>query len=144
VPYATEADLVGAAGGLDRLSELTNRPAPAGELDPRAYWIAWALEAGDAAINAYLPPRYATPLANPSPYIRRLAADEAVYCLASKVNMATEDEVRRAEERYQAYRDLRDGKIWPGDPAPTPTRGRRSVLVHSRGRGAHRKWKGFI
>lgn len=144
MPYATEADLVDAAGGLRRLNELLDREPPEGEVDPRAYWLGRALAHGDSTINAYLPSRYATPLSAPSPYVVRLAAEEAVYWLASTAGVATEHEVTRAEERLEAYRDLRDGKIWPGDPPPEPTRGHRAVYVRSRLPLNGRSMKGWI
>lgn len=132
MPYATEADLAEQAGGVARLDESIPPDNPAADPDNRGYWIARALTRGDDEINAYLPPRYATPLTAPSPYIVRLAAEAALYWLRSiGQNRLTEDDVARKEFRLQELRRIREGKLWPGDSPPAATSGRRSTTVAS-------------
>lgn len=144
MPYATEADLIGAAGGKDRLDELLAKDAPDGEPDVRAYWLAAALAYGDSQINAYLPPRYKVPLESPDRFIVELAAQEAVYWLqVNGTGLVTEADGLRAERRLQELRDLRDGKIWPSSAPAEETRGRRSVVVANQSKTALRKWRFF-
>jgi phage gp36-like protein len=134
VAYATEADLVTEAGGVAELNELL--PTTALELsDPgeiRDYWIAEAIKRGDDRVDAYLRPRYKTPIATPAPHLVRLAAEEAVYWLWSRGQKPMPPEVvTQAEVRLAELQRLRDGKMWPGDPAPEPTSGRRATVVES-------------
>jgi phage gp36-like protein len=132
--YATEADLVTEAGGLAELDELLPATAP-GLSDPgeiRDYWIAEAIRRGDDRVDAYLRPRYKTPIASPSPHLLRLAAEEGLYWLWGLGQKPMPAEVvTKAEVRLSELQRLRDGKMWPGDPAPEPTSGRRSIVVES-------------
>lgn len=137
--YATKAVLVTEAGGLAELEELL--PATAIDengapiLDPediKDYWIAEAIRRGDDRVDSYLRPRYSTPLASPAPHIVRLAAEEALYWLwqLGKKPMPAEV-VTQAEVRLAELQRIRDGKMWPGDPLPQPTSGRRFRVVES-------------
>jgi phage gp36-like protein len=132
--YATEADLVTEAGGLAELEELLPDTAP-GLADPsaiREYWLAEAIKRGDDRVDAYLRPRYKTPIASPAPHLVRLAAEEAVYWLWDRGKKPMPAEVvTQAEVRLSELQRLRDGKMWPGDPAPEPTSGRRASVVES-------------
>jgi phage gp36-like protein len=137
--YATKAILVTEAGGLAELEELLPDTAVDAEgvaiLDPEAindHWIAEAIRRGDDRIDAYLRPRYRTPLASPSPHVVHLAAEEALYWLWGRGKKPMPAEVvTQAEVRLAELQRLREGKMWPGDPAPAPTSGRRSTVVAS-------------
>ena len=130
--YASEADLVDAAGGLARLEEVIppdNADATTGAAN-RQYWIDGAIVKGDAVIDSYLPPRYKTPLATPSEHVIRLAAEEALFWLrGAGSNQHTENDLAGKELRLIELKMLQSGKLWPGDPLPEQTSGGRSVIV---------------
>ncbi len=121
------------AGGLAELEQLLPDTAPglvdAGDI--RDYWIAEAIRRGDDRVDSYLRPRYKTPLASPAPHLVRLAAEEAVYWLWTVAGNVPAERVTQAEIRLAELQRLRDGKMWPGDPAPEATSGRKSVVVES-------------
>ena len=125
----TEQDLIAAAGGAERLDELLSRPAPSGVADARAYWLAQAQTQADSRIDGYIPARYATPLAAPSALVVRLAAEEAIFWLRETGGILTAADVEGMTRRMTELRDIRDGKIWPGDPLPAQSTGRRSVFL---------------
>ena len=137
--YVTKAVLVTEAGGLAELEELL--PATAVDADGaaitdpddiREHWIAEAIRRGDDRVDAYIRPRYRTPLSNPAPHIVRMAAEEALYWLWGLGNKPMPGEVvTKAEVRLAELQRVRDGKVWPGDPAPEPTSGRRFRVVQS-------------
>ena len=136
--YASRDDLLAAAGGPDALAQLVER-------EPGAdYWLSKAQEWGDALINTYLPARFRTPLSRVSAAMRKLAAAEGIYCLAKTRGMITKDDRDDAEERRNQLKAMRDGKLWPSDPLPEPTRGRQSTYVESSRTVRLSKLKGLI
>ena len=139
MPYTTEADLVAECGGLTELNELIPRTAPTGTVDVRGYWIAKAIEQGDDKVNSYLAPRYATPLQNPRPHIRQLAAAEAIYWLWTKKGNVPESVIGAAELRLLELQGLRDGKSWPNDEPLPETNGEQSMVVINRRPWSHRR-----
>jgi phage gp36-like protein len=129
MPYATEADLVDEAGGLAELNELIPTTGPTGVVDVRQHYIDRALARGDAEVNSYLAPRYATPLQNPELQIVRLAAEEAVWWLWSIKGNVPAELVTKQEVRLEKLKRIRDGEIWPGDPPLAATNGQKSNVV---------------
>ena len=143
--YASKDDLLAAAGGPARFAQLVDRePGEEWAGAPRDYWIGKAQEWGDALIDTYLPPRFRTPLSNVSATIRRIAAAEGVYGLLQVTGMLSEDDKDAATDRKEQLKGMRDGKLWPSDPLPEPTRGRQSAYVESARRVTLSKLKGFV
>lgn len=142
--YASKDDILAAAGGPERLAQLVDRePGEDWAGEPRDYWIGKAQEWGDSLVDTYLPPRFRTPLSNVSAAIRRIAAAEGIYGLLQATGMVTEDDRDAANERKDQLKDMRDGKLWPSDPLPEPTRGRQSAFVESQRPVTREKLKGF-
>lgn len=129
MPYATLADLVNEAGGLAELNELIPTTGPEGVGDVRQHFIDRALAMGDAEINGYLAPRYATPLQTPALQIVRLAAEEALWWLWSIKGNVPAELVTKQELRLEKLKRIRDGEIWPGDPPAAATTGQQSAII---------------
>lgn len=116
--YCAQADVQLAAGGEDRLVELTDVEAT-GEVDTDA--LAAAIASADALIDSYIQRRYSIPLASVPERIKRISAQETVYALKQGRQMAvTEEDRLEHEERLQWLRDVSKGMASVGvDPAPT-------------------------
>lgn len=122
MPYTTEADLVEAAGDLDRLNQLVqNRTPPTGTGDARQYWVDAAIRHGDASVNTILAPRFKTPIASPSDALKKLAAAEAIFWLVDSRGHATADEQASHKARLKRLKAWRDSEEWPSDPLPATT-----------------------
>ncbi len=79
MPYATQQDLIGRIGE-DALIDLTDRAdPPTGAID--ATVVDEALGDADAIIDGHIRVRYALPLAETPPLLKRLAVDIAIYAL---------------------------------------------------------------
>jgi phage gp36-like protein len=141
MPYASEQDLMIAAGSYERLVQLTDED---GDGLPDLDRIGAALDRGDAFVNRYLPPRYQIPLARPTPQVIQIAADEGVFFLVSSKGMATSEEIAQAALRRQDMQDMRDGKLWPSDPLPRPTSGLSSAYVENGRPISRQRMRGFI
>lgn len=126
MPYATQAQLELAAGGAARLTSLTDWNQD-GSGD--AAVIAEALAVADGLIDGYARSRYATPIANPSDTLRRVAAQEAVYWLRSSRGMASDADRADHEERLEWMRDLATGKVRPDEPLPASSTAVKSAWV---------------
>lgn len=126
MPYASNTDLEHAAGGADRLLQLTDWNHD-GAPDPTV--VAEALAQADAFIDQYLSLRYATPIANPSPVLRGYAAEHAVYWLRQTRGGVSEEENRQLENRQRQLEQMRDGRLRPDDTAPQRSEAVRAVFV---------------
>jgi phage gp36-like protein len=115
VPYASQTELEYAAGGADRLTQLTDWDDD-GEPDQAA--IDQALAQADAFLDQYLSLRYAVPIANPSPVLRGYAAEQAIYWLRQVRGMVGEEENRQLENRQHQLEMMRDGRLRPDEAAP--------------------------
>ena len=115
MPYASLEELTYAAGGTDRLTQLTDWDDD-GVPDDAA--IAQALAQADAFLDQYLSLRYAVPIANPSPVLRGYAAEQAIYWLRQARGMVGEEENRQLENRQSQLEMMRDGRIRPDEPTP--------------------------
>jgi phage gp36-like protein len=116
MPYASLAELALAAGGEDRLLEMTDRDHD-GIPDPVV--IDGALTQADAFIDQYLSLRYATPIAAPSPVLRMHAAEHAIYWLRQSRGQVSDEENRQLENRQRQLEQMRDGRLRPDDTAPS-------------------------
>lgn len=113
--YATLSDVTQAAGGEEKLVEISdwgNR----GVVDTDV--IDRAIVAADAFINAYLAQRYAVPVDNPSDLLRTLSAAEAVYTMRLQRRMLTPDDTAGRTDRERILKSLSEGRLRPSDPVP--------------------------
>ena len=99
MPYATRDDLLERFGE----AEITKRESmlPTGAADK-------TLQDASADIDAYLSPRYPTPVDAPSPTLNRMCCDIARYYLAG--DSASEDARRRYADAIAALRDVAAGR----------------------------------
>lgn len=116
MPYATEAQLVIAAGGQQSFDQLI--ASFDGSL--AANVIAQARAAADSWIDGFLRSRYATPVANPSADLQTLSADEAIFRARKWKNAAalTEDHRKDHDERESLLKAMARGEVRPDEPAP--------------------------
>lgn len=113
--YATMQDLEHAAGGAGRLLALSDFDGD-GVIDAAAVEAAQAK--ADGLIDSYAARRYAVPIDTPSAVLVQCAAEEAVFQLAFRRGMATEQDLGERELRIQWLESLAAGKVRPSDPAP--------------------------
>ncbi|MCG8422239.1 MAG: DUF1320 domain-containing protein [Proteobacteria bacterium] len=144
--YITEEDLIAAAGDKLRWEQLVaDRPPPDSWNGTAAeFWAEKAIAIADGYVNAILGPRYRTPLAEVNAWLKHEAAEHGVYCLLSSRGGATNEEVRKAELRDQRLQEARDGKRWPAESLPPPSRSRKSVHLPHGDAWSRRKMKGFV
>ena len=143
MPYATEQDLIDAAGGVDRWRELSG---PDGTTE-RAERLKYAQDAGDALVIAYLGPEYAQPVDLPSDVMLPLvhcAAREGIYALVTSRGVATEAEVMASEQRRQTLQEMARGKQWPATVQPKHSTTTRPGFVRHKGGITRDSLKGFV
>lgn len=116
--YVTKAEVERAAGGSQRLIELTD-VENSGLLNEER--VDDVIEEASGWVDSFARIRFSVPFASPSTYLRRLVAAEAVYLLKrDRRGMVSDDERIQHEERLGWLRDLAAGKATPGeDPSPT-------------------------
>ncbi len=140
--YATESQLVIAAGGQEAFDQLI------GGFDGSvgADVIAQAMAAADAWIDGFLRIRYATPIATPSVDLQTLAADEAIFRIRKWKNRAalTEDHTKDHAERESTLKAMGKGEIRPDDPAPSPSSAVKSEFVENCSPMSRARSKGSI
>jgi phage gp36-like protein len=118
VAYASIDELTHAAGGTERLTHLADWDGT-GTVDGTV--LDQALAQADAFLDQYLSLRYSVPISNPSPVLRGIAAEQAVYWLRQARDMVGEEENRQLENRQRQLELMRDGKLRPEDPTPAPS-----------------------
>ncbi|MBA2718927.1 MAG: DUF1320 domain-containing protein [Chloroflexi bacterium] len=108
--YTTQADLELAAGGPDRFVDLADWD---GDGVADADVVARAQADADATINRYLRGRYTCPIANPTPELRNLAADLAVYWIKKTKGMTalTLGDVEDQKGRIDVLEQYRSGSL---------------------------------
>lgn len=126
MPYASLTELQHAAGGLERLIQITDHDGD-GIMDTAV--VDNALAQADAFLDQYLSLRYATPIANPSPVLRGLAAEHAIYWLRQSRGALSSEENLQLENRQRQLELMRDGKLRPDDPTPTKSSAVRAAFV---------------
>jgi phage gp36-like protein len=128
VTYSSLTDVQVAAGGLANLVSLTDQSGTQVAVDQDVLTRSQAR--ADAFINGYLRIRYATPLASPSPEIRDMAAEIAVYFLRqAKPGMLGEHQVKEHELRVKWLEDVRAGRIRIDDIDPPKSSAVKSAVV---------------
>lgn len=119
MPYSDATDLQRAAGGADRLLQLTDWDADGSE---DAGVVDDAIATADGWIDSRLRGRYQTPLAAPVPEaIRRMSARLALYELKRRRDALTEHDLITYEQDIQWLVDMREGRADPGT-SPPPTK----------------------
>lgn len=127
--YATQAQIELAAGGHATFVSLTARDNGV-DIDPAL--VAEAQARADGWIDGYLRLRYATPIANPSDTLIRIAADEAVYWLRSTTPggaMLSPHDIDRRKERERELEAMRKGELRPDEPAPARSTAVKSAII---------------
>lgn len=130
MPYATQDQIVIACGGQTVFDQLFDNNED-GTAD--ADVIAQAQTAADALINSYLWTRYKT-VANPSPVLQMLAAEEAVYHVRKykpALGLSAQDIADHAD-RIKTLEGMSKGMIRPDvdDPAPSGN-GAKAVFIEN-------------
>jgi phage gp36-like protein len=141
--YSTQAQIVIACGGQAVYDQLFDYDGDGvGDADVLAQAQAYA----DGLINTYLWLRYQT-VANPSPILQMLSADEAVY-YAKKYKPrvgVSPDDVTQHELRLKTLESMRTGALRPDDPAPPPSSAaHKAAFVESCSPISRRRSKGVI
>lgn len=146
MPYAVEADVERAAGGEEKLIQLTDYEL-LGQVNSTR--VTEAIDEAESVINSYLETRYEVPLtdAEVTEIIRRVTAREAVYILKEQREALTPADQTRHEERIAWLDEVRRGNVSPGiDPRPkkssnvTPQVGDREDLNFSLTREKFEGW----
>lgn len=109
--YSTRADVVLAAGGVERLVQLTDYDN-SGEEDTDL--VNDALCEAEGVIDSYLRKRFEVPLQVVPELVRRTAANMAVHVLKSRRDAITEKDVLEQEQRIKWLEGIKDGSIDPG------------------------------
>ena len=118
MPYAVEADVVRAAGGRERLIQLTDHEKLK-EVD-QALLLAKIAEA-DSWMNSHFEKRYLVPIdgAETPEVVRRISARLTVLFLREDVDALTPVDITRWEQINTWLAGVRDGNISPGlEPRP--------------------------
>jgi phage gp36-like protein len=115
VAYASIDELTHAAGGTDRLVQLADWDGT-GTVDGAV--LDQALAQADAYLDQYLSLRYSVPILAPSPVLRGMAAEQAIYWLRQARGMVGDEENRQLENRQRQLELMRDGRLRPDEPTP--------------------------
>jgi phage gp36-like protein len=142
MPYATQAQLVIAAGGLEAFNQLFD----SFEGSTAADVIAQSQAAADGWIDGFLRMRFATPIASPPLTIQILAAEESVYCARKWRSRAaiTEDQHKDHEAREATLKAIASGSIRPDEPAPAQSTAVRAEFVTNSGAVSREKLEGLL
>lgn len=130
MPYATQADVQMMIGGVDRLNQLFDFDGDNNPVKIAANVAAMQARA-DGWINEYLCKRFATPIANPTPELVGLAADECIYRARAARGMLALDQLddERHKERQRYLEDLATGKMALSEPNPPKSSEVKTAMV---------------
>jgi len=140
MPYAEQSHVEMAVGGPDRLVQLADWDGD-GVVDSGVVIAAQA--AADSLIDSYARKRYATPFANPSETVRRVAAEECVYWLRQARGMVGPTEIEERKVRLAWLESMSKGDVRPDEPAPAKSTAVRTVWKPSERAVSRRNLKGF-
>lgn len=141
--YSTQAQVVIACGGQAAYDQLFDYDGD-GTADPDV--LAQAQAYADGLINTYLWLRYQT-VANPSPILQMLSADETVYYTRKyKPGIgASAEDVSQHELRLKMLEAMRTGALRPDDPAPPASSAAgKAAFVESNSPLSRRRSKGVL
>lgn len=117
MPYCTSSDVQLAAGGADRLKELSDVETT-GAINTAN--VTRAIDEADSWINGYLQRRSLLPLSPVPESVKRASAAQAVYILKRDRRMLTDDDKDLFEVRRQWLVDIANGVATVGaEPRPT-------------------------
>ncbi len=115
--YATRADIVFAAGGEERLLQLTDPNSDGLEDDDV---INEAIIDAESLINSYVRKKREVPVSPVPPVLRKLAAKLAVYALKEQRDAVTESDTLLQGDRIHWLEGFSKGTVVLGvNPAPT-------------------------
>jgi phage gp36-like protein len=140
VPYAEHSHIEMAVGGADRLVQLADWDGD-GVADTRV--LVAAQVAADSLIDSYARKRYATPFAQPSETVRRVAAEECVYWMRQARGMVGPTELEERKVRLAWLESLGKGEVRPEEPAPPKSSAVRTAWHPSTRNMSRRTLKGF-
>ncbi len=114
--YASSDDVQRAAGGAEKLRQLTDLQS-SGEVD--AVTVTESIEEAESMINSYLQMRFAVPIPDDKvpKVLRRLCARMAVYILRYDREALSDKEDDRQDSRMEWLEGVRKGEI-PLDADP--------------------------
>ena len=115
--YCTQADVQDAAGGSERLKEISDLEN-SGSIDSAV--VTKAIAVADELIDSYAQRRHAVPFSPVPVRIRELSVNEAVYWLKKRrQRVLSDDEREDHSERIIWLENLAKGLVSPGvDPIP--------------------------
>ncbi len=137
MPYAEVIDVERAAGGRDKLTQLTDIDN-AGQVDTA--YLAEVVADADSWANSFIQHRHDVPIPDSDvpQVLRNLSAKESVYLLKVRRESPTDGDTLRHEERLAWLMGVRDGSISLGlDPrlpkssSVKPARGGREASAFS-------------
>lgn len=143
MPYFTPQELEIAAGGSQRLTELSDIEGSGSRNDTA---ITRAQTAAENWIHSYAQKRYAVPFNPVTDTIKQLALEETVYRLMTANGMVPDWDQAQHEERHKWLQDLSRGLVSPGvEPdAPNSTAVTPAVVERDRDEDISREsLKGF-
>jgi phage gp36-like protein len=110
--YSTITDVEHAAGGNDRLLQLTDwgEDSAVGEAA-----VEKAIAEADAWIDSIVGKRVETPLGEVHPLIQMISSSEAVFRLRSYRSMISDADMLLHKEREETLKDIAAGRITLGD-----------------------------
>lgn len=109
--YATQADVVTTYG--ERLLKNVAPLTAGGVVDPDS--VTAALDVASSEIDAYLSARYTVPLVTPTPFIKKLAINIAMYNMALSLGAQTDEHRRRYEDAIAYLKAAAAGTAGVGD-----------------------------
>lgn len=92
--------------GTDALERVADRDGD-GEIDTDA--VDLALESASSEIDSYISVRYDVPLASPSPMVKQVCVDIAVYRLAVSTTRLTDEMRQRYEDAVEWLKSIAKG-----------------------------------
>jgi phage gp36-like protein len=118
--YATRADLENAAGGSDRLADLTDLDGT-GSGDVNQAVLDDAIADADALIDSYIGRNQRVPLSDPVPRsVARVSADEALFILRQRKQMVGDVERERHADNLHWLEQAAKGFVVLGVDAGLP------------------------
>lgn len=125
--YATRDD-IDIAYGADLLHVVADRD-DGGSVDTEA--VDRALEDASGVIDGYLGSRYTVPLSPVPQIVKRFAVDIAVFYLADRAGVNTDERRQRYEDAVRFLEKVAEGRISLGSAVPPPSSGGNAAQITS-------------
>lgn len=115
--YAAQIDLEIAAGGRDRLTELSDLD---GNAQTNSVVLQRTRDEVDRWIDSFCQKQHTVPFSTVPLMIREISKYEVIFRLKVNRRMVTEEDTRLHEERLALLREIRDGLVNPVENDPYP------------------------